>query len=121
MRFGNMGYAEVILFCNVEVGINIPFGIDNNCFSCCLAAHQITSLGKAFIVNVFEKHIRYCFIIEAQISDFYLSLNPTFVTYYRCRNNPDNEKDSDLPDIPHAYPIFRIAVLFLLQHDPKGV
>ena len=56
MCLGNMGDLKIVLFGNRKIGINIPFGINNDCLTFSLTTYKLACLGKTFIVNVLKKH-----------------------------------------------------------------
>src|SRR5690606_2184978 len=79
----NVRDTKIVLPGNVKIGVNIPFGIDDDSFTCGLTAHYIASLCKTGIINVLEKHDSIILMVHystEQISVDYFHHTVTLVT-----------------------------------------
>jgi hypothetical protein len=75
MRFEDVSNLHIIGLSNFEIGIHIPFCINNCGNACLLATDEITCLSKAFVVNVLKKH-SYIFLIFK--FNYYANMHPLF-------------------------------------------
>ena len=56
MGFHDMRNAHVVLFGDLQVSIDIAFGVDHGGYAGLLASDEIAGLGQGLVVDVLEKH-----------------------------------------------------------------
>ena len=56
VRLCDRGDLQVMFLGQIQVSINVPFGIDDDRFLCLLATDQPGGLGKVFVIDLSQQH-----------------------------------------------------------------